>query len=1612
MKLKDIDLVSPEEKRRLLFDFNNTAIDYPGEKTIHQLFEDQVENTPDAPAVLLMPDSPNKDLYGEPGDDSLNPPPSRTEDQIQLTYRELNQRANQSAQYLVHEKNIRPGDRVGILVSDPIHLAVYILGTLKAGAAYLPLEPSLPEERIRFMINDSCTGIVLSEKKHIRILNRLLWECPGLHSYLCIDSNCIENEAESIHSRLMDKELWHHVGEEAEDDIGGGGWTSSYTGLPLSRLEMDEYGDNIFKKLEPHLHPKLRVLEIGTASGISMFRVAPKVGFYYGTDLSEVIIEKNKERVRREGLQNISLAALPAHQIDDIKEESFDLVIINSVIQCFHGHNYLRKVIKTALELLNGNGLLFLGDIMDLDKKQSLMRDLRAFTDDPGNREKGYKTKTDISDELLISRAFWQDLALDFPEIQEITFSNKIHTIKNELTEFRYDALVTVSTPPPAGIAANHSRPDVTAGQGLYRKRKHRDDSRVFSRFGVDSPQCPVSPRDAAYVIYTSGTTGLPKGVVVEHWGVVNTLCARRDAYRLGSRHTALQLFSYVFDGFVTGFFTPLICGARLVLLPPELSGDLDTIKQAVVGCKVTHFIAVPPLYSAIIAYLEADELSSLETVTLAGDKVDPELLECTREKNANLEIVNEYGVTEASVLSTIHRNQQRDETISIGRPIANTQLYIINTNLIPQPIGVPGELCIAGAGPARGYMNNPELTAEKFITWEANQKTGPTSFKNVNETSPPSRLYKSGDLARWLADGTIQFLGRIDQQVKIRGFRIETGEIESVLKNHNAVKDAAVTARGASYGDHRLYAYYVSATPKQPGHATLKDFLARKLPEYMLPTDFIPMEKIPRTASGKVDSKALPTPGHMESKKTFTAPRNHMEKCLVAIWADVLAIPHENIGIDDDFFQLGGHSLKATTLTAKIHKEMDVKIPLAEIFKTPSIRSLSQLIGGSQQENHIAVEPVEKREYYPVTPAQQRFYLMQQMSPQAVTLNMPQEIPMGPEVDRQHLEITFQKLIKRHENLRTAFLLVDHQPVQRVYQQVDFSIRYVDLQTKSAGSDTEKSLLSLQPFDLSQAPLLRVLLIKNTAGNHRLIADMHHIISDGSSQVVLQQDFMSLYQGRDLPPMTLQYKDFSQWTHTMFSTGRMAESEDFWLKHLAGKLPTLYMPTDFSRPANKSFEGEVLNMTLGRELFGQLEKFRAETGTTLYMVLLTALNTLLFLCTGQEDITIGSPVAGRTHSDIQGIIGLVMGTLMMRSFPKSTKPFNQLLEEIKSTTLQAYEHQSYPFEELLKRVDYDDDPARNPISDIALIVQNMLPTGGGEPDNLEPPAENDADRLPTTGPAQTGTSKLDLTINAVEKNGNIELLIEYATALFRRQSMELLMGRLIRILQIAVKKPDALPADMDIVSPDEKIETIGRDVPCFPLTHPQKRILYTEQRYPDTSVNTLAFTVMYDRETNESLLEEAVNHVLQAHEGLRLQVVEFDLMNAPLQYVAPYRRYKMETIDVSGLDNNRAAGTADASLQQRLDEKTLVPFDILNSPLFYFACVKEDKNRSGYYIKLHHLISDGWTFGLVLKQIDVLYTALESGQPLPAMDSPSYVQFAAREKAYLLSPESSRDRA
>lgn len=889
-----------------------------------------------------------------------------------------------------------------------------------------------------------------------------------------------------------------------------------------------------------------------------------------------------------------------------------------------------------------------------------------------------------------------------------------------------------------------------------------------------------AGPEHMAYLIYTSGTTGQPKGVMVEHRGVANSIQWRAAEYGLTEQDVVLQLFSFSFDGFVTSFFTPIISGAAVVLVSEEEAKDPLAIRRHIARAGVTHFISVPSLYGVVIDGMKPEDAGSLRIVTLAGERIPDSLLERSRKIAPQAELVNEYGPTETSVVATIGRQLKADEAVTIGSPIANTAIYIVNEHLQLMPIGVPGELCIAGAGLARGYWMRPELTAEKFVNCPY---------------LPGERMYRTGDLARWLPDGRIEYVDRIDHQVKIRGYRIELGEIEAAVLSHSTVEEAVVVAYDDANGQKTLCAYLTA--DDELALLDIKERLAAELPSYMVPTHIVQLDRMPRLPNGKLDRKALPEPDFTSAisgdAAEYTPPLNDTEERLCAMWQELLAVPV--IGTKDHFFKRGGHSLKAMTMISQINQAFGIEVPLRVIFESPVIEAISDYII-RQKESGVShayseIEAVTERAYYPVSSAQKRMYVVSSLEGSGTSYNLPGFILIEGELDVPLLQSAFRQLVNRHETLRTRFETVDGEPVQIIEEQAQLHIPY----SEADESETERLTEAfVRPFELNAAPLFRVELVKLKENKLLLLYDMHHIISDGVSAGIVVKEFVELYQGTSLEPLRVQYKDYAVWQQERLSSAQLKAQEQYWLNRFSGELPVLDLPTDFPRPPVQSFHGGVVAQLADRPLLDQLQALAKRTNTTLYMVLLAAYSVLLAKYTGKEDIVIGSPTAGRQHADTEPMIGMFVGTLVMRNRPEADKSFASFLQQVKESTLEAFDHQGYPFESLIEKLGLKRDISRNPLFDTMFILQNM---------DLEATGLPGLSFIPLASEAQV--SKFDLSLQAREADEGLLLSAEYSSALYREETVKRMLGHFIEILKSIAARPNGSIRDIEIITGGEK---------------------------------------------------------------------------------------------------------------------------------------------------------------------------------------------------------------
>ncbi|MEW9702928.1 amino acid adenylation domain-containing protein, partial [Paenibacillus sp. SI8] len=915
------------------------------------------------------------------------------------------------------------------------------------------------------------------------------------------------------------------------------------------------------------------------------------------------------------------------------------------------------------------------------------------------------------------------------------------------------------------------------------------NDSALYAEDGSNLEPL-AGPRDVAYVIYTSGSTGKPKGVMIEHHSVINRILWMHERYPIGETDVILQKTAFTFDVSVWELFWWAMVGSSVCML--SVGGEkspermLATIERS--GVTTMHF--VPAMLHALLDYAEqqpssklAEQLGSLRQVFASGEALPPQHVARFQQAVAAINrarLINLYGPTEATV-DVSYFDCEPDAVypvIPIGKPIHNTRLYIVKEGTQQlQPIGVAGELCIAGVGVAKGYLNRPELTAEKFTD---------------DPFADGQRMYRTGDLARWLPDGNIEYLGRIDHQVKIRGYRIELGEVESQLLNVEAVLEAVVVAREDENGQKLLCAYYVAEIDLTAGE--LRGRLSETLPSYMVPTYLVQLERMPLSPNGKIDRKALPAPeGSVQAGMAYVAPRTLVETKLAQIWQDVLGL--ERVGVMDNFFDIGGHSLRAATLVARIHKEMDKQLELREVFQALTIEHMAQVIEHKETQVLASIPSAQENEYYPVSSAQKRVYILSNLEGGELGYNMPGVVQAQGSLDRNRLEEAFRKLIARHESLRTSFELANGEPVQRIHREVSFAIDVIH-------ADSEHTELSIRrfmrPFDLGQAPLLRAGLIEQAPNRHLLLIDMHHTISDGASLTVFISELARLYNGEELPELRIQYKDYAVWQHTGIQNKKWKKQESFWLERFQGEIPTLDLRADYVRPAVQSFEGDKIAFAINRSTTEALQKLASRSGSTLYMVLLAAYTALLYKYTGQEDVIVGTPVAGRPHADLAPIIGMFVNTLAIRSYPAGEKTFIDYLTEVKEHALSALEHQDYPFEELVSKLNVKRDMSRNPLFDTMFELKN-----------LERAEANLEDVSFTEYPGEETVAKFDLTLEAVFEEEGILFSLEYATAIYKRETAEQWARHFGQVLEAVVHDPQIKLSALEIITNEEKSQLL-----------------------------------------------------------------------------------------------------------------------------------------------------------------------------------------------------------
>lgn len=925
----------------------------------------------------------------------------------------------------------------------------------------------------------------------------------------------------------------------------------------------------------------------------------------------------------------------------------------------------------------------------------------------------------------------------------------------------------------------------------------HSGDAQLLSN--------PSRPDQLAYVLFTSGSTGQPKGVMVNRAGMLNNMLAKVEPLGLGEHDVIAQTAPACFDISVWQTLTAPLFGACVEIVPDAVVRDPLALLKLLASRAVSLLEPVPALLQALLDSQgqERVELPALRWVLPTGEALPAPTARAWFERYPDIPLMNAYGPAECSddvAFQPLHQAPEDGASVAIGRPTANAELYVLGHDLNSLPVGVPGELAIGGIGVSRGYLADPARSAASFV---------PNPFG-----APGSRLYLSGDLARWRADGVLEYLGRKDFQLKLRGFRIEPGEIEACLERHPAVQRALVSLQRLGEVD-LLVAYWQGHDQQTASDADLAAHLRAELPPYMVPSAWVAVHSWPLNANGKIDRKALPAP-RLDSA-TIEPPQSATEQRLAELWGGLL--PPQTLGRHSHFFEAGGHSLLATRLLARVRQTWAVDLPLRAVFEAPTLSQMAERLDGLLAQPASAttmpvLRPVARQAEMPLSLSQQRLWLVDRLHGPAAAYNMAATLELRGELDMAALQATFAALLERHEVLRTAYPDRDGEPCAIIAQQLDFPLPLRDLSALApAERDSEaqrEGLANLrQPFDLARAPLIRARVLKLDELRHHLLLALHHMVADGWSVGVLIDEFSQLYRGlrsgqpAELKALPVQYADYAAWQRDILEGQRLEAELGFWRNELAGAPQVLALPTDHPRPAQADSAGAAHAFRLPAALVQRLEALALAEGASLYMVLLASFQLLLHRLSGSDDLLLGTDVAGREASELEGLIGFFVNVLPLRSRLEAGARFVDLLAATKRTCLAVFEHQALPFDRIVEAMDVPRDRSRNPLVQALFVLQNTPQSDFAIPDltiDLLPPAER--------------SSKFDMAL-FLERDGQ-ELCADwvYARTLFKAERIAALADAWQALLEQAVAAPQDTLAHFTVTLPQSEPASMAKTPP------------------------------------------------------------------------------------------------------------------------------------------------------------------------------------------------------
>ncbi len=901
--------------------------------------------------------------------------------------------------------------------------------------------------------------------------------------------------------------------------------------------------------------------------------------------------------------------------------------------------------------------------------------------------------------------------------------------------------------------------------------------------YNFSSDECQEHKNELAYILYTSGSTGNPKGVIQSQRNVLHFIRTYTNRLHINSHDKLTELSYYGFDAAVMSIYGALLNGASLYIYDMKKEGEKTNLLDWVKKSEITIYHSTPTVYRYFISLFDKESDLNLRLVVLGGEAVL--LNDFINFKNFlpdDCIFINGLGPTESTVTVQNFLNKETDqtrETIPVGYPVDETQVFI---NLDDDKRSLPfieGEIVFQSEYLANGYLNNVEKTHSSFKV-----------SANNNE-----RCYFTGDIGRMLADGSIEFIGRKDSQIKVRGYRVELGEIESIIDKQKEVYKSVVEYYNINLPEGEIVAFYVVKPGTQLNETELLQKISRQMPDYMIPKRIIQLEKFPLTNTGKIERKQLKE-YDINRNSDNSKPQNDIEFNLLNIWSVILNVPKEEIGMNSNFLDLGGHSLKASILISRLFKDFNVKLNIRDIYTSGSIRQISSLIKQSNLQQYYSIPVTEKKEYYVLSAQQKRMFLLQKMNEETTSYNISSLIPISNSINQEKLENILNEIVKRHENFRCSFQLVNNEPVLKTYDELEIKIDIYEV-AEGEINKIQKSLI--KPFDLGKAPLIRVAYIK-TSNKSYLFTDLHHIIGDGTTSEILKREFEQLTNDKKLKKLNLQYHDYSEWQNSNLVKKRLQDQEIYWLNKLKNNIVKLELPTDYERPIIESNKGGFVGVILNEEDTQFLRKLSAQENVTLSMSILSIFSVLISKLSGQNKIIVGLSIAGRNHNDLENIVGMFVNTLPVITELHNDKPLLEFINEVKNSVLELQDNQEYQFNDLVDKLKVKREAGRNPVFDVLVNMLNMSESEYlSVNDDLYVNFEEDNAR------------RFDITLNVKEYKNVIYLSFQYYAEIFKAKTIKRFANYFKQIISTIKHNKNCKISDIDFLNEKAVIEITNR---------------------------------------------------------------------------------------------------------------------------------------------------------------------------------------------------------